>query len=220
MALDTSTMLSRRSVLAGTIGGLAALAAAAIGRPAPTMAHDPDDVGLTLTNTALGTTTINMVSNVGDALHGKAPFSSGAGLRGTSAAGNGVFGVSTGAGATSIYGLKENAGTAVWGEITDPTSGWGAVFGSTRGSGPGVIGESSGPGRGTWGRALGTGDGIYGESTNGRGGRFKGKKAQIRLDPSTASTHPTSGVAGDIFLDKSKRLWLCKGTTTWARLDL
>ena len=82
----------------------------------------------------------------------------------------------------------------------------------------GVVGESTGNGHGTWGKAAGFGDGVYGESANGRGGHFKGKKAQLRLDPSTAATHPSSGAAGAIFLDKSKRLWLCKGGTSWVRI--
>ena len=69
------------------------------------------------------------------------------------------------------------------------------------------------------GFSNGTGAGVHGESALGRGGRFKGKKAQIRLDPSTAATHPTSGAAGDLFLDASTRLWLCKGGTSWVRLD-
>jgi hypothetical protein len=100
----------------------------------------------------------------------------------------------------------------------DSTSIDGAVVGITNGDGPGVRGVNNSDGRGVWGRAP-NGEGIYGESDNGRGGLFKGKKAQLRLEPSTATTHPSSGTAGDIFLDKSKRLWLCKGGTTWVRLD-
>jgi hypothetical protein len=60
---------------------------------------------------------------------------------------------------------------------------------------------------------------VFGESVEGRGGRFKGKKAQIRLHPSTDATHPTSGSGGDLFVDASKRLWFCKGGTSWVRLD-
>jgi hypothetical protein len=60
--------------------------------------------------------------------------------------------------------------------------------------------------------------GVRGESTVGRGGRFKGNKAQIRLDPSSAATHPASGAKGDLFVDASGRLWFCKGSTTWVQL--
>jgi hypothetical protein len=132
--------------------------------------------------------------------------------------GTAIFGWSTSVGGTSIHGKKLSHGTAVFGEIVDSTSIDGAVVGITNGDGPGVRGINNSDGRGVWGRAP-NGEGIYGESDNGRGGLFKGKKAQLRLEPSTAITHPSSGTAGDIFLDKSKRLWLCKGGTTWVRLD-
>jgi hypothetical protein len=52
----------------------------------------------------------------------------------------------------------------------------------------------------------------------GRGGQFSGMAAQVRLLPSTASTHPHSGKAGDLFVDASHRLWFCKGRTTWKLL--
>jgi hypothetical protein len=60
--------------------------------------------------------------------------------------------------------------------------------------------------------------GVRGESTVGRGGRFRGNKAQIRLDPSSAATHPSSGAKGDLFVDASGRLWFCKGSTNWVQL--
>jgi hypothetical protein len=67
-------------------------------------------------------------------------------------------------------------------------------------------------------RTAGTGPGVQGESVNGRGGLFTGKVAQVRLLPSTAATHPASGLAGDLFVDASARLWFCKGGTTWKQL--
>ena len=60
--------------------------------------------------------------------------------------------------------------------------------------------------------------GVRGVSGPGRGGVFAGGTAQLRLVPSTAATHPGSGVLGDLFLDKAGRLWFCKGTTTWKQL--
>jgi hypothetical protein len=47
---------------------------------------------------------------------------------------------------------------------------------------------------------------------------FKGGKAQLRLVPSTATTHPASGTLGDLFLDKNTRLWFCKGGSTWKQI--
>ena len=52
----------------------------------------------------------------------------------------------------------------------------------------------------------------------GRGGVFTGGSSQIRLMPSTSATHPTNGLAGDLFLDAGNRLWLCKGTTAWVQV--
>jgi len=62
------------------------------------------------------------------------------------------------------------------------------------------------------------GIGSYGRAPLGRGGLFSGGKAQLRLVPSTAVTHPAAGGAGDLFLDKGNRLWFCKGGTSWVKL--
>ena len=122
-------------------------------------------------------------------------------------------------GGVSVHGLKYvNTGPAVKGENRHAGNGYAAVYGITNGSGPAVFGEGTAQGNGTSGVARGTGSGVYGQSDNGRGGRFQGKAAQIRLKPSTTTTHPMSGQAGDIFLDKSKRLWLCKGGTSWVKI--
>lgn len=43
-----------------------------------------------------------------------------------------------------------------------------------------------------------------------RGGVFAGTKAQIRLTPSKATTHPTTGRRGDLFVDATGRLWFCR----------
>jgi hypothetical protein len=65
---------------------------------------------------------------------------------------------------------------------------------------------------------IGSGAGINASSSKGPGGKFTGKTAQVLLVPSTASTPPTSGTAGALFVDKSKRLWYCKGGTSWKQL--
>ena len=83
-----------------------------------------------------------------------------------------------------------------------------------------MYGEGTAQGNGTSGVARGTGSGVYGQSDNGRGGRFNGKKAQAGAGSGNHDDTPNSGDAGDIYLDKFKRLWLCKGGTTWVRLDL
>ncbi len=64
----------------------------------------------------------------------------------------------------------------------------------------------------------GTGYGVEAVSKNGRGGRFVGKLAQLQLAPANTATHPTTGAAGDLYVDRSKRLWFCKGGTNWIQV--
>jgi hypothetical protein len=275
MAIDTSNPTSRRALLAGLAGGLAATVANSLGRPQPASAHDADDVRLggfnstasltSITNTSINAATFQGTatgsgagiigqSDSGRGVKGASPagtgvrgesfsgwgvdgFSqqgqgvvgasggpgsgvsgsspSGTGVDGESTTGSGVFGHSSsgngvraesggigvygkgGAGQPSIYGHKSVAsGNAVWGAITNANS-----------SDPAMLAETAG-----------SGDGVRGLSALGRGGRFAGKKAQIRLDPSTATTHPGSGLKGDLFVDASPRLWFCKGGTIWVLL--
>lgn len=66
----------------------------------------------------------------------------------------------------------------------------------------------------------GTNSGIHATS-QGRGGVFGGSLAQIQLTPGSGSTHPKGGSRGDLYADKTGRLWFCKtgGTTaTWHQL--
>jgi hypothetical protein len=228
MSIDTAMRQSRRALLGGAIGGLAALVANALGRPAIVAAHDPDDVRLGTDNSTAGFTIVQCTTEGGNGFQGTAHGDGSWGLVGNSDTGVGVYGLggtgtgvygTTGDGGNSVVGEKTTAGSAVWGNIKSSTSTDGAVVGTTIGHGPGVRGVNNSDGRGTWGKALGTGEGVYGESALGRGGLFVGKKAQIRLAPSTATTHPSSGSAGDIFVDASKRVWFCKGGSTWVRLD-
>jgi hypothetical protein len=66
----------------------------------------------------------------------------------------------------------------------------------------------------------GLGAAIRGDaSVNGRGGVFSGAQAQVRLVPDAkAKTHPAKGLAGDLFVDASHRLWFCKNPGTWVQL--
>lgn len=86
-------------------------------------------------------------------------------------------------------------------------------------SGAGVKGTSVTPGAtGVVGEHPGDGIGVRGLSGLGRGGVFEGGAAQVRLLPSALPTHPPAGVKGDLFLDRSGRLWLCRGGTSWVQL--
>ena len=62
-----------------------------------------------------------------------------------------------------------------------------------------------------------TGVAIEGASPAGRGGRFLGTEAQVQLAPADRG-RPSSGKAGDLFVDKKHDLWFCKGGKSWVKL--
>jgi hypothetical protein len=115
-------------------------------------------------------------------------------------------------------------GHCVLGFQNSPVSLYAALAGVTQGAGPGLHGRGEGTGNGVWGEVrgltktqsavlgttTGTGAAIEGNSSAGRGGVFRGKKAQVRFVPSSATTKPTTGQRGDLFVDSSGRLWYCK----------
>jgi hypothetical protein len=230
MAIDTTGVRSRRALLFGAAGGIAAIAAHAVGRPPPAAATH-GDVHLGGTNQA---TTMTVISNIaesgsgllvtGNGLEGglgwgiQGSSNLGAGLDGRSGYGNGVIGRSSQA--TGVAGESFD-GYGVHGHSNETYGVYGtsdssyAVAGLSSTS-AGVAGFSDG-GHGVIG-STSSAVGVLGQGGTGRGGRFSGKKAQIKLDPSTAATHPSSGQAGDLFVDASKRLWFCKGGTSWVRI--
>ena len=64
---------------------------------------------------------------------------------------------------------------------------------------------------------------VSGPVEPARGGVFAGTKAQIRLTPSKAPTHPTSGRRGDLFVDSAGRLWFCQSggkAASWKQVKL
>ena len=83
----------------------------------------------------------------------------------------------------------------------------------------------SGTGRGVLGSST-TGVGVTGSSNTSvgvsgqghRGGAFRGSRAAINLKPDTHSTHPHTGLAGDLGVDSHGRLWYCKGGHRWTQL--
>jgi len=40
----------------------------------------------------------------------------------------------------------------------------------------------------------------------------------VHLVPAAASSHPETGAAGQLFVDKANRLWYCRGGRDWRRL--
>ena len=150
---------------------------------------------------------------------------------GTGGLGIGVWGSQAGSG-WGVYGsVASGIGVNAEGGTGTGVSGSGstgvAAFGSTTGvnaSGPTAVLAN---GQGAAGQGLkatnnsagnaavkaanaGTGAGIHATSSGGRGGIFGGAPAQIQLAPGSRSTHPTSGLRGDLYADKTGRLWFCK----------
>jgi hypothetical protein len=123
--------------------------------------------------------------------------------------------------ASEFAGPGTGAGTAISGRSTTGVGVFGqssakaGVFGES-GSAAGVAGFSE-SNHGVSGFST-TGAGVRGDSADGRGGRFSGPKAQVRLHPYDAPTHPDLGAAGDLFVDRRNRLWFCRGGSTWVRL--
>jgi len=122
---------------------------------------------------------------------------------------------------TALEAVQNGTGTGIYSHIDLTTNSKRAVNATTIGTGPAIVGSvnngaSKAPG--VAGTAAGTGPGISGTSTKGVGGLFKGATAQLQLTPSSASTHPAKGSAGQLFVDKSTRLWYCHGGTSWKQL--
>jgi hypothetical protein len=111
MALETVTPASRRALLAAGLGGLAAMVAGALGRPAPTRADDGAPVLQGVFNTSQSTTTVAINSNTSNHALVGAANNSGTGVWGSSPAGNGVHGSSTSH--VGVYG-ESTAGTGVY----------------------------------------------------------------------------------------------------------
>lgn len=82
-----------------------------------------------------------------------------------------------------------------------------------------IRGDTNGTGYAIYGQSTGTRAAIGGSGGDtARGAVFISNVAQLRLQPSTRTTHPASGAAGDLFVDTSKRLWFCKGGSAWVQL--
>jgi hypothetical protein len=200
---DAETAVSRRNVLqrsAAIVGagvGLAVAgsvlgtgrAQAAYGDPMLLGKSNTADNWATLITSSHGAFTFRVSNTSGGAGSDDA-------LEALSTNGRAIWARSSSATRPSIQGDKEVAGAALVGIINLATGTSNAIEGTTHGAGAGVFGNSS----------------------KGRGGILAGAAAQVRLMPSSLATHPASGLAGDLFLDTSKRLWLCKGGTTWVKV--
>ena len=166
MAIDTSAPRSRRAILAAAIGGLAATAAQALGRPAPAAATDGQPILQGVTNSGTASTVVAVAS--GTSLQGVTDAASGTayGVRGRSLSTEGV----------GVVGQVTNVNGANYGVRGYSASPSGAgVLGTTTAVAfaPGVKGEATSPDGfgvvGTHGSGTGGGAGVYG-LTSGTGG--------------------------------------------------
>ena len=239
---------SRRALLSGLAGAAAAAAAASVGRALPATATTPPAVELGVANSTDHLTTITNTANsafkgigTGGGTGVEGDSSSGAGVYGFSDTGQGVWGEGTDLG---VYGhsyigtaieADSPSGTSLYAHSTDgipimatsQSPDLPAVIGGSAGGNTGLQGFSgqvnpplSPNHTGVFGSAsVGpSAVGVNGQSTTGRGAVFTGKLAQLRLSPASTASHPSSGSRGDFFVDKSGRLWFCKGGTQWKQL--
>ena len=119
-----------------------------------------------------------------------------------------------------VVGWAGPAGVGVLGRGPNNDGVVGAAYGPI---GVGVHGLNyDGTGPAIWADAqTGAGNALLATSTGGRGVVASGKQAHLQLTPSNQKTHPKAGEAGDLFCDKSARLWFCKvggAAATWKQI--
>jgi hypothetical protein len=157
-------------------------------------------------------------------VHGAALSGYAVGVWGTAVHGNAIFGQSKSGSGVFAESESSSAIYCQTNSAADPALlSWAMGHGTAVQGYSGALGTNppaSLPDTGVLGSATGgpSAVGVHGSAAAGRGGLFSGGLAQLKLVPSSDATHPNSGQAGDLFLDKSHRLWLCKGGSTWAQL--
>jgi hypothetical protein len=121
MAIDTTSPRSRRALLLGALGGIGALAAQTLGRPATVAAIDGQPLIVGVGNSTNGGTrlSINGVTSLYNVFE-VSSAGSGAAITGSSSAGKGVFGSSFSAAGGHFQGSPGVAGIS--------TTGYGGFF--------------------------------------------------------------------------------------------
>ena len=177
MAVDPAALRTRRAVLAAALGAGAGSVLAALGRPVPASAADPNDVVLGGLNAATGTTTITNGANAETVL--AVGSSNGVAVAGSSGVEEPPPSITT---STGVYGISLD-GTGVYGASQDGAG----VYGATHATGvAAVVGQGNeGTGlhghagdvplpaapasTGVLGSATGAGTGVRGRSASGSG---------------------------------------------------
>jgi hypothetical protein len=128
------------------------------------------------------------------------------------------LGTFDGTGVFADAGGTEGVGVAAYGRAGD------GVYGRGGTAGAGVHGVAiHGDNPAVWADAAtgSTGPGLKATSVAGRGVVAAGKAAPLQLQPSKTASHPKRGEKGDLFVDKTGRLWFCNaggGTATWVQI--
>jgi hypothetical protein len=151
---------------------------------------------------------IGVSSGSGPAVGGL-PFGTGPGVSGWSSSG-----------ADGMEAINDDTGRALYSHIDSTSNSRQAVYALTIGTGNAVLGaisHSTSSASAIKGTTNGKGVGVEGASHAGYGGKFAGT-VQLLLVPSSASSHPSSGTRGALFVDHGGRLWFCKGGTSWKQL--
>jgi hypothetical protein len=136
---------------------------------------------------------------------------SGTGLAVTGDDGHAITAATTSTTTSTDAVTIDYAGTsrALYAQSHNPTNINGTVTGVNEGHGIGVWGEQR--------NDTGSGFGVVGVGgAQGRGARLSGGAAAAQMLPSTAATHPTTGKAGDFFVDAAVRLWFCQKASSGA----
>jgi hypothetical protein len=209
MAIDTTTPRSRRALLAGMLGGIAASVAGGLGRAQPVTAHDPDDVRLGADNSTTSATRISNGAANGTAFAGHAN-GTGWGVSGDSPLGIGVFASSdSGYGVYSLnasvtmpaivgWSASDNTGLLGYSGQNSPPPGpvKTGVFGSADqdSASRGVHGETP-TGTGVHGHSD-THAGVYGSSGSGAPSSIGLKVGVYGWGPVTTGLAPSYGVIG------------------------
>lgn len=96
-----------------------------------------------------------------------------------------------------------------------------ALAASSNGSGQAVIAACTSSKPAVQVSNAGSGAAVTGQATKGRGGVFGGAAAAIQIVPGPLASHPKSGSRGDLYADKTGRLWFCKksgATALWHQI--
>ena len=144
---------------------------------------------------------------------------SGTGVLAQSASGTGLI---AHGGGTGVSAAGSTVGVSASGAVAVSASGVTAVVATGEGANGiavSALAASTAPAVNAVNSSGGTG--VHGLSSGGRGGVFSGATAQVQLVPGADSSHPKGGKQGDLYADKTGRLWFCKkggNTATWHQI--